>query len=952
MRAVFSDRFLLTAASAACAIFIAASPANAVSERAYFGQSMPAFAGDLPPGLLRSQLDNLPAPAKSRALRWLQDLDFPAADTAFLRADRRGGIFYEDPAHSGDAQADSASEAFSISEVTPANVFQLHSKPGASRVVYLDMDGHSVSGTAWNAASGIASHDMQPFDTDGVPGSFSTSEIEVIAETWKRVAEDYAAYDIDVTTEQPPSFGPNVGHILVSPRTDANGNLIYPNSAGGVAYVGVWGQSNFSYYQPALVFPESLASSGKYMAEAASHELGHNLGLSHDGNSSIGYYQGHGTDNTSWGPIMGVGYYSNVSQWSKGEYLDANNTQDDLAIIAGRLGYRIDDHADTDFNAATPLVRSGSSDIIASNPVTDPDNLTPYNKGVIGDRLDVDLFSMDVNAGTIALTVTPAWVADYRAYSRRSANLDIRATLYDVGGNLVAQNDPSDDTFAQISASVPAGRYLLAIEGVGVRTAADGYTDYGSIGQYFINGSLPGDAVTLSPPNAPTDLFASLNGNGDGIDLSWTDPASQIDNNETGYRVFRRIDGGAWSQIADLLQDSSAYADNNLGAGSYVYYVEPYNSAGANASNLSDTVTIAVPVSSYAYASSELTSAGLVSSGSYLNTQASSGAELLSEAHQGGKPANRVSALDHSWTVTGIQPGALIVLEVAASAPANSEGDDFAFSYAINGGPSQPLGTLHNGTGAAQLLATLPASTSGSLTLRVVDTDRTRGNSTADTLSVSSIRVHSSGDPAEQAPQVSISAPGNGFSIVQGTAFDLVGQASDFEDGELSSSISWSSDVDGHLHTGASATVNGSAAPLSIGSHLISAQVTDSAGLSGEQSVSITILDPAAPSESHVANLVGSTSLNRKKWSASVTATVIDDHGNPVSYATLSGNWSGAASEAASCVTNSSGQCSVSVSNMNTRNSSVTFAVSNIAHASLSYAPGSNLVSSITLTAP
>ena len=46
--------------------------------------------------------------------------------------------------------------------------------------------------------------------------------------------------------------------------------------------------------------------------EAASHEAGHNLGLSHDGTRKTGYYAGHG----DWAPIMGVGYYREVSQWS------------------------------------------------------------------------------------------------------------------------------------------------------------------------------------------------------------------------------------------------------------------------------------------------------------------------------------------------------------------------------------------------------------------------------------------------------------------------------------------------------------------------------------------------------------------------------------------------------------------------------------------------------------
>ena len=69
------------------------------------------------------------------------------------------------------------------------------------------------------------------------------------------------------------------------------------------------------------------------IAEAASHEMGHNMGLSHDGTSSLTYYGGHGAtaSSPSWGPIMGTGYGRNVSQWSKStEYYDGNQAQDDF----------------------------------------------------------------------------------------------------------------------------------------------------------------------------------------------------------------------------------------------------------------------------------------------------------------------------------------------------------------------------------------------------------------------------------------------------------------------------------------------------------------------------------------------------------------------------------------------------------------------------------------------
>ncbi len=70
----------------------------------------------------------------------------------------------------------------------------------------------------------------------------------------------------------------------------------YGNGAGGVAYVGVTyypGCWWCRYYWPAFVFPDELGGGWpKYVWEAVSHELGHNMGLWHDGTATQGYYTG------------------------------------------------------------------------------------------------------------------------------------------------------------------------------------------------------------------------------------------------------------------------------------------------------------------------------------------------------------------------------------------------------------------------------------------------------------------------------------------------------------------------------------------------------------------------------------------------------------------------------------------------------------------------------------
>ncbi len=114
---------------------------------------------------------------------------------------------------------------------------------------------------------------------------FTDTERTRIQQVWQRVAEDYAPFDVDVTTEYPgeaaitrsSSADEYYGmRVLISPISS------YIGTYGGIAYVGVFDLVG-DYYKPALVFPENLANGEKYIGEAASHENGHTLGLYHDG---------------------------------------------------------------------------------------------------------------------------------------------------------------------------------------------------------------------------------------------------------------------------------------------------------------------------------------------------------------------------------------------------------------------------------------------------------------------------------------------------------------------------------------------------------------------------------------------------------------------------------------------------------------------------------------------
>lgn len=97
--------------------------------------------------------------------------------------------------------------------------------------------------------------------------------------------------------------------------------------------------------------------------------------------------------------------------------------------------------------------------------------------------------------------------------------------------------------------------------------------------------------------------------------------------------------------------------------------------------------------------------------------------------------------------------------------------------------------------------------------------------------------------PGNTAPTVSITAPADGSDADEGTSVTFSGTANDTEDGNLSGSLSWSSNLDGGIGSGASFSTSG----LSVGTHVITASVTDSGGLSGSDAISLTINDVSQP---------------------------------------------------------------------------------------------------------
>lgn len=372
----------------------------------------------------------------------------------------------------------SEAAASSAAALDLGQTFLLHSLPSATKTIYLDFDGHVTTGTYWNSTFNNGQPIVTPAFSLDADSQFSSLELERIQYIWQRVAEDFLPFEVNVTTQDPGvealrkvGTTDTAWGIRVAIGGRSSDWYKSAQEAGGVAYVDSF---TWSSDTPVFVFSSGLSGNEKNIAEATSHEVGHTLGLRHDGTSAgADYYGGHGTGVTGWAPIMGTGYSRELTQWSRGEYLDANNPEDDLAIITTKngFGYRQDDHADQP-GAATTL-----------HPA---DGTVLAGAGIIQRNTDRDFFSLVTAAGTVELEVLPA---------ARGPNLDILATLYDDSGRLIATSNPPDQLSAGFRIDLDAGMYYLAVEGTGKEPASTGYSAYGSLGAYSISGTLPAAAI-------------------------------------------------------------------------------------------------------------------------------------------------------------------------------------------------------------------------------------------------------------------------------------------------------------------------------------------------------------------------------------------------------------------------------------------------------------------------
>ncbi len=333
----------------------------------------------------------------------------------------------------------------------------LHSRPSSPLKIYLDFNGHTTTGTQWNTQ--YSSFTTPVWGRDGDPSTFNTNEAAAIQNAYASVAEDFAAWNVDVTTQDPGVEGlrkTSSTDTAYGIRVVIGKNTWLNVTNSGYAKIGSF---NWNSDTPAYCFAD--ASTGtKQIAECISHETGHTVGLYHDGqnttNGLVEYYRGH----ANWAPIMGDSYYRAVTQWSKGQYAGASQTQDDIYVVGNYLGWVADDYVGT--TATTATLPAGTT---RSGQAT-------YGSG------EYDAFKFSLGATRTINLQSWEWIQQV------DTNLNMRLQVTNSAGTVIATCSPGGTTRTNCNLTLGAGTYFVFLDGVGEGSASTGYTNYASMGYY------------------------------------------------------------------------------------------------------------------------------------------------------------------------------------------------------------------------------------------------------------------------------------------------------------------------------------------------------------------------------------------------------------------------------------------------------------------------------------
>ncbi len=274
----FARRRVATAAATVCTVFMGALVAPGAEATP---SQAPAGKGRLPDlitghdrpshGRVAVEMlgDRLPEAARRNGMAAERLREILVEDpTAWLDGDAR--LYYEDPARTEGTDVIAHRRGSGARPAGPDLPPAQQARFAAHDLPRLQRAGRERHGLEQPARTGPR---LPPgLDPRRRPTTFNTAEREAVQSVWQRVAEDFAPFDVDVTTQDPGAasltradaadqiFGTRA---LISPSTNAASKLCRRRLRWDGLHRGLRQRRAPRHYQPAWVFPQSLGNDAR-----------------------------------------------------------------------------------------------------------------------------------------------------------------------------------------------------------------------------------------------------------------------------------------------------------------------------------------------------------------------------------------------------------------------------------------------------------------------------------------------------------------------------------------------------------------------------------------------------------------------------------------------------------------------------------------------------------------